>query len=120
MKFFELLKPEISFELAKFLSEEEKSNSKIQKTAQKWINEIKKNGFKAVAKYSKKFETYSGFALALFVGIPLPVTGAWSGCLLSWILDLDRKKSILSISLGVIIAGILVFFGTLGFLSLFS
>jgi len=59
MKFFELNKPEISFELAKFLKEEDKSNSKIEKTVQKWINEIKRNGFKAVAKYSKKFDNFN-------------------------------------------------------------
>ena len=55
-----------------------------------------------------------------FVAVPLPGTGAWTGCLLSWLLGLDRKKSILSICIGVIIASILVLFGTLGFISLFS
>ncbi|MBN2547169.1 MAG: histidinol dehydrogenase [Spirochaetes bacterium] len=59
MKFFELKKAEIPNDLAKFLQEEEKSNYKIEKTVQKWINEIKKNGFKAVAKYSKKFDNFN-------------------------------------------------------------
>lgn len=49
------------------------------------------------------------FALVLFVAIPLPVTGAWTGTLIAWILGLERKKSILAISLGVIISGIVVF-----------
>ena len=75
---------------------------------------------KKVDKFENKYSTLGFLALTLFVAIPLPGTGAWSGCLVSWVLDLDRKKSILSISLGVLIAGILVLFGTLGFLSLFS
>ena len=57
-------------------------------------------------------------ALVLFVAVPLPGTGAWTGCLLSWLLDLDRKKSILAISIGVLIAGLFILFGTLGFLNL--
>ncbi len=75
---------------------------------------------KKVDKFEKKYSTMGFLALMLFVAVPLPVTGVWSGCLLSWILDLDRKKSILSISIGVIIAAILVLLGTLGFLNLFS
>ena len=75
---------------------------------------------KKVDKFENKYSTLGFLALTLFVAIPFPGTGAWSGCLVSWILDLDRKKSILSISLGVLIAGVLVLFGTLGFLSLFS
>jgi uncharacterized membrane protein len=40
--------------------------------------------------------------------------------IISWILDLDRKKSILAISLGVLGAGILVLLGTLGIMGIFS
>lgn len=75
---------------------------------------------KKVDKFEEKYSSIGFLALSLFVAIPLPATGAWSGCLISWLLDLDRKKSIFAISLGVIIAGILVLLGTLGFLNLFS
>ncbi len=75
---------------------------------------------KKVDKFEKKYSAIGFLALSLFVAVPLPATGAWSGVLISWLLDLDRKKSILAISLGVIIAGVLVLFGTLGFLNLFS
>jgi len=75
---------------------------------------------KRIDKFEKKYSAFGFLALTLFVAIPLPVTGAWSGCLLSWILGLDRKKSILAISIGIIISGSLVLLGTLGFLSLFS
>ena len=47
-------------------------------------------------------------ALLLFVGIPLPGTGAWTGTLAASILDLDFKKSCIYICLGVILAGIIM------------
>ncbi|MCX6746910.1 MAG: small multi-drug export protein [Candidatus Pacearchaeota archaeon] len=75
---------------------------------------------KKMDKFEKKYSTMGFIALSIFVAVPLPGTGAWTGCLLSWLLKLDRKKSILSIALGVAIAGILMLFGTLGFLKLFS
>ncbi len=50
-------------------------------------------------------------ALFLFVGIPVPGTGAWTGTLAASILDLDFKKSVIVIVLGVITAGIIM--GTL-------
>ncbi len=75
---------------------------------------------KKVDKFEKKYSSMGFLALILFVAIPLPATGAWSGVLISWLLDLDRRKSILAISLGVLIAGVLVLLGTLGFFNLFS
>ena len=75
---------------------------------------------KKVYKFEKRYKTIGFLALILFVAIPLPGTGVWTGSLLAWILNLNRKKSIISISLGVIIAGILVLIGTLGFINLFS
>lgn len=47
-------------------------------------------------------------ALMLFVGIPLPGTGAWTGTLAASILNLDFKKSCLFVCLGVILAGIIM------------
>jgi len=73
-----------------------------------------------VDKFEKQHSALGFLALTIFVAIPLPATGAWSGCLISWILKLDRKKSILGIGLGVIIAGILVSLGTFGVLNIFS
>lgn len=48
------------------------------------------------------------FALFLFVGIPLPGTGAWTGTLAASLLEMDFKKSILAVVLGVILAGIIM------------
>lgn len=47
-------------------------------------------------------------ALLLFVGIPLPGTGAWTGTLAASFLDLDFKKSTIAVCLGVILAGIIM------------
>ena len=48
------------------------------------------------------------WALFLFVGIPLPGTGAWTGTLAASILDLDFKKCILAVMSGVVCAGIIM------------
>ena len=74
---------------------------------------------KKIDKFERKYESLGFFALVLFVAIPLPGTGAWSGCLISWLLGLDKKKSILAIASGVFIAGIFILLGTLGFIDLF-
>ena len=47
-------------------------------------------------------------ALMLFVGIPVPGTGAWTGTLAASILDMDFKSSILAVVLGVVLAGIIM------------
>lgn len=47
-------------------------------------------------------------ALLLFVGIPLPGTGAWTGTLAASILDMDFKESVAAVMLGVILAGIIM------------
>ncbi len=47
-------------------------------------------------------------ALFLFVGIPLPGTGAWTGTLAASLLDMDFKKSTLAVMCGVILAGIIM------------
>ncbi len=47
-------------------------------------------------------------ALLLFVGIPLPGTGAWTGTLAASILDMDFKKSVMAVMLGVLLAGVIM------------
>jgi len=67
-------------------------------------------GQKLVAKTGRKGLF---IALLLFVGIPLPGTGAWTGTLGASFLDMGFKSTVLAVSLGVIIAGLLVgCFGT--------
>ena len=55
------------------------------------------------------------FALVSFVGIPLPITGAYTGTLLAWFFEIPRRKAYIALSLGILISGIIVslavFFG---------
>lgn len=68
-------------------------------------------------KYYKKFEKYSGFALATFVGIPLPMTGAWTGAIIAFVFGIPPKKAVIDIMLGVLIAATIVtiVFKTIGY-----
>ena len=63
-------------------------------------------------KGGKKLQETAGkglfVALFLFVGIPLPGTGAWTGSLIAALLEMDNKKSFGIIVLGVIMAGIII------------
>ncbi|MCI8616799.1 MAG: small multi-drug export protein [Clostridia bacterium] len=52
------------------------------------------------------------FALLLFVGVPLPGTGAWTGTLAASFLKIDFKTSILAVTLGVLLAGIIMSLGS--------
>lgn len=60
----------------------------------------------------KKLQEKAGrglyWALFLFVGIPLPGTGAWTGTLAASLLDMDFKKSVIAIIAGVVLAGIIM------------
>jgi len=65
-------------------------------------------------KHGKKFETLEEIALVSFVAIPLPMTGAWSGALAAFVFGIPPKKSLPLITLGVLIAGVIVSALTLG------
>ena len=54
------------------------------------------------------------FALFVFVAIPLPGTGAWTGILAASILDMDFKRSVIASLAGVLCAGIIVYLATAG------
>lgn len=53
-------------------------------------------------------------ALLLFVGIPLPGTGAWTGTLAASLLDMDFKSSVIAVLLGVILAGVIMGIASMG------
>ena len=71
------------------------------------------NGHKGGEKLCEKAGRGTFFALMIFVGIPLPGTGAWTGTLAASLLDFDFKKSILSVMCGVILAAIIITVATL-------
>jgi len=56
----------------------------------------------------KKIKRYETFGLLVFVAVPLPFTGAWTGALISYLFDLKFWKAIMVIFAGVIIAGFIV------------
>ena len=64
----------------------------------------------------EKIETLKYWGLFLFVGIPLPGTGAWTGCFIAAILGLDKKKSLLAAIMGVLLAGIIMLIFSYGIL----
>jgi uncharacterized membrane protein len=59
---------------------------------------------------SDKIQKYEFVGLMLFVGIPLPGTGAWTGALIASLLGIDIKKSSLAILCGILIATIIMYF----------
>lgn len=75
---------------------------------------------KKISKFEKSYSLYGFLALIIFVAIPLLGTGGWTGSIIAWFLNLDRKKSIISIILGIIIAGIITALISLGLFSIFS
>ena len=80
----------------------------------KWmLNKGEKGGKKLTSKTGQSVY----IALMLFVGIPLPGTGVWTGTLAASLLDLDFKKSSIFIMLGVILAGIIMGLASAGVFS---
>ena len=69
------------------------------------------------AKNKPKIDRYGFFGLMLFVGIPLPGTGAWTGALVAALFDMDLKQASLSILAGILLAAIImttISYGALG------
>ena len=69
-------------------------------------------------KFYKKYSLYGNLALIVLVAIPLPFTGAWTGTIASFLFKIPYYKSLGLIFLGVLIAGLIVTLGMLGFISL--
>ena len=68
---------------------------------------------KYVERNRKKVEKHIGtkwefIALMLFVGIPLPITGAYTGTLLAWFFNVNRKKAYIALTLGILMSGLIV------------
>ena len=85
------------------------------KPLKEFCNFCLKKGARAGDKLLKKAGNYGTyFALFLFVAIPIPGTGAWTGTLTASILKLDFKKAVISISAGVLTAGLIMLAVSLG------
>lgn len=73
---------------------------------------------KTLAKKST-IDKYGPWGLLLFVAIPLPGTGGWTGALLASLLHIDKKKSFPIIAAGVFVAGLIMSLVSYGILALF-
>ena len=89
---------------------------KIAEIAQRWSVTARIFG-KLLLRTERKrdiIDRYGYPGLALFVSIPLPVTGAYTGCLLAFILGLKPMKASMYIAAGVLIAGVVVIAASIG------
>ena len=73
----------------------------IDKIWTKYVNKTQK-------KISSAVEKYGEWAVAVFIGIPLPGSGVYSGALAAYLIGLDFKKFVIANIIGVLIAGIIV------------
>ena len=78
--------------------------------ARGWMDRVHTRGKKYIARYGI-------LGLIVFVAVPLPITGAWTGTAIAWVLGLDWKRSFITISAGVLIATAIVSALTLGILT---
>lgn len=74
-------------------------------------------GTKAGDKLQEKAGRGIFLALLLFVGIPLPGTGAWTGTLAASFLNMKFKQTVIAVMLGVLLAGLIMMAGSLGLFS---
>lgn len=83
-----------------------------------WVGKFFKfcleKGEKGGKKLTEKAGRSTYLALFLFVGIPVPGTGAWTGTLAASLLDLDFKKSVIAVLSGIILAGLIMGLGSMG------
>ena len=79
----------------------------------KYLDNLRKRG-------KPKVEKYGFWGLTLFVAIPLPITGAYTGTILAWLLEMDWRRAFPPIAIGVVIAGVIVLLGYLSVVEVFS
>lgn len=85
-----------------------RGRKKLSKIA-KWLD-------KKVEKHKGQIEKFGFWGLVLFVGIPLPGTGAWTGCLIASVLEMDRKKAFIATMIGIFMASIIMMLLSFGIL----
>lgn len=93
--------PFILWTIKSIILKMEKSKISALKQTARWLH-------KKVEKNKYGIEKYGFWGLVLFVGIPLPGTGAWTGTLIAAVLEMDKKKTVLSVLLGLFLASIIM------------
>ena len=87
-------------------------NSKHFKKVADWLEQ-------KVQKHKGQIEKYGYLGIVLFVGIPLPGTGAWTGSLIASVLEMDRKKTFFAVLAGVFLASIIMMILSFGIVAKF-
>ncbi len=102
--------PFILLLITKILAWMRKSKISFFNKIANWLDE-------KIEKHKGQIEKYGYLGVVLFVGIPLPGTGAWTGSLIASVLELDRKKTFVAVMIGILMASIIMMllsFGILG------
>ncbi|MBN2099171.1 MAG: small multi-drug export protein [Dehalococcoidia bacterium] len=73
-----------------------------------WIKRLVEWFFRYTRRRGGLVEKYGWVGLTVFVGIPLPITGAWTGSVLAYLMGIEYKRALLAIFLGVLIAAVIV------------
>ena len=92
----------------------------MSKCRVKLFNKVANWVYAKAEKNKGKIEKYSFWGVALFVGIPLPMTGAWTGTLVAAMLDMKFWKAVLSAFIGVLVAGIVISLLSYGVLAMLA
>ncbi len=106
--FFNLLPIPFILLLINWIFKQFKKTKSLGKIVTKMENKVEKK--------KGSIEKYGYWGLFFFVAIPLPGTGAWTGALIAAVLGMSRKKSFLTIALGVFVAGLIMMLLSFGLL----
>lgn len=93
--------PFILLLITKVLAWMKKSKVKFFNKIANWLDE-------KVEKHKGQIEKYGYWGVVLFVGIPLPGTGAWTGTLIASVLNMDKKKTFWAVLAGIVMASIIM------------
>ncbi len=85
-------------------------NSKHFKSFANWLDS-------KVEKHKGQIEKYGYLGIILFVGVPLPGTGAWTGSLIASVLEMDRKKTFIAVLAGIVMASIIMMILSFGLIA---
>lgn len=92
----------------------------IKLSRYRFFSSILSSLFARTRKKKDVIEKYGCFGLIPFVAIPLPFTGAWTGCLVAWVFGMRFRYAFPAIFLGVLIAGFIVMGASLGIIKLWG
>ena len=102
--------PFILLLIKKILAWMKKSKVKFFNKIANWLDE-------KVEKHKGQIEKFGYVGVILFVGIPLPGTGAWTGSLIASVLNMDKKKTFLAVLVGIFMASIIMMLLSFGLIA---